>query len=84
MRPERCGRGAVPGRGREVLAQGPAACHVDQLHSAADTQYRQPVGQRRGEQLQFRLITFGVDAAGPRVRLGTVTGGVEVAAAGED
>jgi len=84
MRPECSGRRAVPGPVREVLAQGPAAGHVDQLQSAADAQYREPVGQRRGEQLQFRLITLGVDAAGPRVRLGTVTRGVEVAAAGQN
>ncbi len=84
MRPERAGRGPVPGPRREMLAQGPASGHVEQLHSAADAKYRQPGGQRGGEQLQFRLITLGVDPARPRVRLRPIAGGVDVAAAGEN
>jgi hypothetical protein len=84
MRSERARRGPVPGPGREVLAQGPAPGHVEQLHSAADAEHWQPVGQRGREQLQFRLITFGVDTAGPRVRLRSIAGGVEVAATGEN
>jgi hypothetical protein len=84
MRPERAGRGPVPGLRREMLAQGPSPGHVEQLHSAADAEYRQPVGQRGGEQLQFRLITLGVDPARPRVRLRPIAGGVDVAAAGEN
>jgi hypothetical protein len=67
-----------------MLAQGPASGHVEQLHSAADAKYRQPLCQRGGEQLQLRLITLGVDAARPRVRLRPIAGGVDVAAAGEN
>jgi hypothetical protein len=74
----------VPGLGREILVQGAAAGHVDQLHPAADTEDRQPVSQRGREQLQLRLVALGVDAAGPGVRLGAVAGRVDVAAAGED
>ena len=84
MRPERAGRGPVPGPGRQMLAQRPASGHVEQLHSAADAEYRQPVCQRSGEQLQFRLITLGVDPARPRIRLRPIAGGVDVAAAREN
>jgi DNA-binding winged helix-turn-helix (wHTH) protein len=84
MRSERARRRPVPALGRKMLAQGPAAGHVDQLHSAADAEYRQPVRQRGREQLQLRLVALGVDTAGLRVRLRAVAGWVDVAAAGED
>jgi hypothetical protein len=84
VRPERAGLGPVPGRGGEMLAQGPATGHVEQLHAPADTEHGQPGGQRGREQLQFRLIAFGVDTAGPRIRLGAVPRRVEIAAAGQD
>ena len=73
----------MPGVVGQVLAQGPAAGHVEQLHAAAHAEHRQPGRHRGVQQFQFGRVARHAHPAGARMRLRAVPGWVDVAAAGE-
>jgi hypothetical protein len=74
----------VPDHLRQVLVQGAAPDHVEQLDAPADGQQRHLAGQRRDEQSQLPAVPLVVGRAGLRVRAGPVPGRVHVTAAGHD
>ena len=67
---------------RQVLVQGAAEVHVEQLQPAADRQHRQIPLERGRQEGELAVVARPVDAHG-RVRLLAVQRGVDVGAAGE-
>jgi hypothetical protein len=74
----------VPDHLRQMLVQGAAAHHVEQLDAPADGQKGHCTCQRRVQQGQLPAVPLIVGGAGLRVRAGPVPGRVHVTAAGHD
>ena len=68
----------------QVLAEGPPEGHIDQLHPAADAEHRHvPLDGAHGER-ELRAVALGHQMVGRGMQVGSVRGGVDVVAAGED
>jgi hypothetical protein len=67
----------------QVLVQGAAQGHVQNLHAAADAQQRYAFAQRRRGDGKLPVVTVALDNRGLRVRFSTVTRRVDVRAARE-
>src|SRR4029077_11632048 len=68
---------------RQVLIEGPAERHVDQLDAATDAQHGQTPRAGRAKEGEFEPVPLAVYRAEPRRWLLAVEGGVDVLAAGE-
>jgi hypothetical protein len=68
----------------EVLVQGSAGGNVDHLHTATDPEHRHSALGRELEELHLGLVAGGIDAVSPGVSLGSITSGIDVAAAWQD
>ena len=66
-----------------VLVQGAAPAHVEQLHTPADPEDRQAAGQRPGEQVHFGGVAARLHPGGVRAGRCAVAAGVDVPAPGQ-
>ena len=69
--------------GGEVLHEGAAEAHVDQLNAAADGQCRQAPSPGRPHQREFEGVTCRMDVAERRHRSGVVVTGIHILAPSE-
>ena len=67
----------------QVLAEGPAVGHVDDLQPPADREDRHRGRQGRGQQGALGLVPGGVHALGERMGVGAVGGRIDVPAPGQ-
>ena len=68
----------------QVLGERPAEGDVDQLHAAADAEHRHVAFDRAARQRQLRAVALGHGVLGHGMTVGSVGGGVDVIAAGQD